>query len=85
MTGIQPTLVIGVIALLILSFVLNTWVGRRAFYRRNAAGVEIYRNYRHMMFSSWIEGFARLIAGIAGLIGGLGLILMIMAVLNQKL
>ena len=57
-----------------VALTLFLWVGRRHFYRTNAAGVEEFENFRSAVLSSIVEGVVTLVAGacfMAGLLSGL--------------
>ena len=51
---------------------LRYWLGRRAFYRRNAAGVEEFSSYGAATGTHFLEGVGRL---VGGLLVGAGLVL----------
>lgn len=59
--------VLGVV-LVIAGAVLNTWIDRRRFYRRNAAGIEEFSSYGSAMAARGLEGLAQVGArlGIGG-------------------
>ena len=52
-----------------VSLTLFLWVGRRHFYRTNAAGVEEFENFRSAVLSSIVEGVAMLVALACFLVG----------------
>lgn len=60
----------GLVAIM-LGVILNMWLSRRAFYRRNAAGVEEFASYSAMLGNKFIEGPVKLIAGLL-VMGGIG-------------
>ena len=59
----------GGLAAIIIGIALRMWVSRRAFYRRNAAGVEEFNSYSAKVFSGMLETLVSLV-GIASMIGG---------------
>ena len=63
-----PTLVIGIIAL-VLGFGLIYWIGRRKFYRRNMAGVEGFSSFEASVLVRFLERLGKWIAYALILIG----------------
>jgi hypothetical protein len=61
--------------LLLLGVIINYQIGRRRFYRRNAAGVQQFKSYRHSLLSRGLErilsilAYILMIAGVIILIG----------------
>lgn len=50
-------------------FALNYWMRRRAFYRRNVAGIEEFRSFEHAEATGCMESMARFVA-VMMMIGG---------------
>lgn len=65
----MSTVILGIL-LLILGIGGNIWVSRRVFYRRNAAGVEIFANYSQSIATRLQEKIVLLIAGLC-ILGGI--------------
>ena len=49
---------------------IHLYIGRRQFYRTNAAGMEMFKSYGHAVRSQLFEGLLRLLT-IVFLLGGL--------------
>ncbi|MCK0125277.1 molybdenum ABC transporter permease [Gelidibacter sp. F2691] len=56
-----PTLVIGIIAL-VLAIGLIYWISRRKFYRRNAMGAEGFSSFEASVFVRFLEGIGKWLA-----------------------
>ena len=56
-----PTLVIGIIAL-VLATGLIYWIRRRKFYRRNAMGAEGFSSFEASVFVRFLEGIGKWLA-----------------------
>lgn len=63
-----PTLVIGIIAL-VLGFGLIYWISRRKFYRRNMAGVEGFSSFEASVLVRFLERLGKWMAYALILIG----------------
>lgn len=57
------------ILLAILGLGLRYWLNRRAFNRRNAAGVELFNSYEAAAGSKLLEGLGRKIGGVLLFVG----------------
>ena len=59
-----------VLAIAVICFTVSVslllWVGRRNFYRNNAAGIQEFKNFRSAVLSSIVEGLAQFVADSAG-------------------
>ena len=65
-----PWLALGVLLTCIATFVaVHLFIGRRRFYRTNAAGVQEFKSYGSAIFSQLIEGFLVLISLVCILVG----------------
>ena len=62
------------ILVFVLGFGLRYFINRRAFNRRNAAGVEIFNSYESATGNRFIEGIGRIL-GLLIMLGGLFIIL----------
>ncbi|OUJ69205.1 hypothetical protein BXP70_26695 [Hymenobacter crusticola] len=56
-------------------FILRYFMNRRAFNRRNAAGIEEFRSFEQATGSKLLESIGRLV-GLVLIIGGFGLTLL---------
>lgn len=61
-------LVTGVI-FIILAVIMRHFLARRAFYRRNDAGIEEFKNYTSAAVTHFFEKIGYLLAGILMLLG----------------
>jgi hypothetical protein len=57
------------ILLALLGLGLRYWVNRRAFNRRNAAGVELFNSYEAATGNRLLEGLGRKIGGVLLFVG----------------
>lgn len=53
----------------------SLWVERRRFYRRNAAGLQVFRSFGASLTTGAFEGLMLLVFRLTGLAGGAGLVL----------
>lgn len=67
------TTILGIIAL-ILGIVVKLIIGRRIFYRRNAAGYEGFKSYRNALITPFLESVITKIGGLLIIFGGLCLV-----------
>lgn len=61
-------IVIGVL-LLIIAIVLGFWLDKQRFNRKNCAGVEIFKDYKHKVLTGFEEGAVQALGMILGLAG----------------
>lgn len=61
-------LILGTLAL-VIGIALKLFVGRRIFYRRNAAGREGFKNYRNALLTPFIESVLTKIGGLLIIFG----------------
>jgi hypothetical protein len=59
------------IVLALLGLGLRYWLGRRAFNRRNAAGVELFNSYESAAGNRLLEGLGHKLGGLLLFVGGL--------------
>lgn len=59
----------GAVLALIAGIALRMWVSRRAFYRRNEAGVEEFKSYSAKLGTNAIEGVVSIISVLLLLFG----------------
>ena len=59
----------GAVLALIAGVGLRLWVNRRAFYRRNEAGVEEFKSYSAKLSSNFIEGAVGIVSILLLLFG----------------
>lgn len=57
------------ILLAILGLGLRYWLNRRAFNRRNAAGVELFNSYEAATGNKLLEGLGKKIGGVLVIVG----------------
>lgn len=69
-------IIFGVLAL-IIGIAIKLFIGRRKFYRRNAAGNEGFKNYRNALITPFWE---RILSFIGGLLIIFGIFCLAMAV-----
>ncbi|MVN89125.1 hypothetical protein GO986_20505 [Deinococcus sp. HMF7620] len=72
MVKTRMLMTIGGVAL-VLGIILNVLMGRRAFMRRNASGVQEFRSYGHSVAAGCLEPLVRLFAFLC-IIGGIFLL-----------
>ena len=72
-----------ILAIAVICFTVSVslllWVGRRNFYRNNAAGIQEFKNFRSAVLSSIVEGLAQFVAVVFlmwGCAAGLGSLLL---------
>ncbi len=58
-----------------LSLVGNLWIERHRFYRRNAAGLEVFRTFNASVSTRGGEGLVLLAARLIGVVGLAALVL----------
>jgi hypothetical protein len=59
---------VGALSLVSAQF-LSLYVDRRAFYRRNVAGIEIFNSYSSMLWIRGVDGFALFIRRLLLIVG----------------
>lgn len=62
---------------------LFLWVGRRHFYRTNAAGVEEFKNYRSAVLSGFIEWVA-MVLGLLLILPGLSSVVWVISLFMKS-
>lgn len=67
------SLFIGIICLAVAA-AGPVWVGRRAFYRRNIAGVEEHASFGSMFRTKTLENFVCFLSGLSALVAVVSLV-----------